>query len=170
MNTLILSSSLSPDSKSFILCNSIANKVSKKGANVTVVDARTINLAPSHKPMTKSMKELAEKITAANNIVIGMGVHNYSISDSLKILLDTCCEGFTGKFFGIACAAGGSHSYLTTMQLTQICMNEWRMIQLPQVVYATESDFTAEKISNPDVQKRLTQFTENFYTIGSKLL
>ena len=80
------------------------------------------------------MKDLILKVEETDNIIIGMGVHCYSINDALKIILDNCFGKAISKFFGI-CAAGGEKSYLTTQHLTQICMNEWRMIQLPRVVY-----------------------------------
>ena len=99
-----------------------------------------------------------------------MGVHCYSINDSLKIILDTIFQKATGKFYGILCAAGGEKSYLSTMHLTQICMNEWRMIQLPRIVYAIEKDFTEEKISSTDLLKRIELFSEEFHLIGNKLL
>ena len=81
-----------------------------------------------------------------------MGVHCYSINDGLKIILDNCCNKAEGKFFGIACAAGGTKSYLASMHLTQICMNEWRMIQLPRIVYATTKDFKENEISRLTIQ------------------
>ena len=116
------------------------------------------------------MKNLSIKVEETDNIIIGMGVHCYSINDALKIILDNCFDKANSKFFGIACAAGGEKSYLSTQHLTQICMNEWRMIQLPRIVYATGKDFQEDRLANKDVMKRLDIFTEEFYNIGSKLI
>jgi FMN reductase len=99
-----------------------------------------------------------------------MGVHCYSINDSLKIILDNCFNDVTGKFFGILCAAGSEKSYLSTMHLTQICMNEWRMIQLPRIIYGTSKDFKNNKIISKDLNERIIQFSEEFITIGKKLM
>ena len=77
---------------------------------------------------------------------------------------------FIGKFFGIICAAGGERSYLSTQHLTQICMNEWRMIQLPRIIYATGKDFEENKVNNKDLLERLDVFSEEFNTIGKKLI
>jgi FMN reductase len=99
-----------------------------------------------------------------------MGVHCYSVNDSLKILLDNCFGGVSGKFFGILCTAGGERSYLSAMHLTQICMNEWRMIQLPRIVYATEKAFTEDEISSTEVLERIQIFSDEFNTIGNKLI
>ena len=169
MKTLILSSSISKESRSFILCNKVANNLSDKGATCTLVDARNISMLPTHNKLTTEMEILAKQIDEADNIIIGMGVHCYSVSDSLKILLDTCFSKAYGKFYGIICAAGGEKSYLSTMHLTQICMNEWRMIQLPRIIYATTKDFKKNEINSKELLKRIKIFTEEFYTIGKKL-
>ena len=170
MNTLIISSSFSEKSRSFILCKAIDAELQKKGVNVELLDARKMELLPCHKGVTPSMKELTTKVENTDNIIFGMGVHCYSINDGLKIILDNCCGGGVGKFFGIVCAAGGERSYLSSMQLTQICMNEWRMIQLPRIVYATRKDFEGNIISNDDLKDRIKLFVEEFTIIGGKLI
>ena len=170
MNTLILSGSVSENSRSFLLCKAVEKKLIAKGDAITFVDAREIPMYPVHREITDKMQQLAEKVKQADNIIIGMGVHCYSVNDSLKVLLDACFSAATGKFFGILCAAGGERSYLSTMHLTQICMNEWRMIQLPRIVYATKKDFTEDIITSPEVLKRIEHFSKEFHAIGHKLL
>lgn len=170
MNTLIISSSLSETSRSFVLCKEIQELLEKKGVNTRFVDARKLELLPCHKAMSPSMEELSKQVEEADNIIFGMGVHCYSVNDGLKIILDNCCNKIEGKFFGIACAAGGEKSYLSTMHLTQICMNEWRMIQLPRIVYATGKDFTDDKVSNSEIKERIKLFATEFVTIGKKLI
>jgi len=170
MKTLILSSSLSKNSRSFILCTKIMNILHKKGVKTELVDARKIKLVPHHNRLTSDMLELKTKIDNSDNIIIGMGVHNYSINDSLKMILDNCFVNLEGKFYGIACAGGGEKSYLSTMHLTQICMNEWRMIQLPRIIYATQKEFLENKISNTDLLNRIQLFVKEFIIIGEKLI
>jgi len=170
MNTLILSSSLSKNSRSYLLCKALEQELISKGNNITFVDAKEIPMQPFHRETSEEMQVLNKKIREADNIIIGMGVHCYSINDSLKVLLDGCFGEATGKFFGILCAAGGERSYLVTQHLTQICMNEWRMMQLPRVVYATGKDFTENNITSKEVLERIELFSEEFHTIGNKLL
>lgn len=170
MNTLILSSSLSKNSRSFLLCKAVEKQLLDKGVNCTFIDAKEVPMQACHLSITKEMEYLTELINKTDNIIIGMGVHCYSVNDGLKILLDNCFNGATGKFFGILCAAGGERSYLSTMHLTQICMNEWRMIQLPRIVYATGKDFTNNDITSKEVIKRIQVFSNEFKTIGNKLI
>jgi NAD(P)H-dependent FMN reductase len=170
MRTLILSSSLAPRSRSRILCREVEQRLRNEGVEVDFADLGELELAPVHRPVTKDMQALKARIHQAQNLVIGMGVHCYSISESLKMALDTCGEGLEGKFFGILCAAGGHKSYLSTQHLTQICMNEWRMIQLPRVVYATGKDFVDLAVPPGELSERLDQFAQEFRHIGAKLL
>lgn len=170
MNTLILSGSVSGKSRSFLLCKAVEKQLIAKGDAITFVDARKIPMNPVHREITDEIQQLAEQVKQADNIIIGMGVHCYSVNDALKVLLDACFSGATGKFFGILCAAGGERSYLSTMHLTQICMNEWRMMQLPRIVYATKKDFTEDLITSAEVLERIKLFSEEFHAIGRKLL
>ena len=170
MNTLILSGSVSENSRSFLLCKAVEQQLIAKGNNVTFVDARKIPMHPVHRKITNEIQQLAEQVKQADNIIIGMGVHCYSVNDALKILLDACFSDATGKFFGILCAAGGERSYLSTMHLTQVCMNEWRMIQLPRIVFATEKDFTEDLITSTEALERIELFSKEFHAIGRKLL
>jgi len=170
MKTLIISSSLSPDSRSFILCSEVNSELLERGVESKIIDAREIKLTAYHYKESLKMKDLSKEISKADNLIIGMGVHCYSINDSLKIILDNCFNDVTGKFFGILCAAGSEKSYLSTMHLTQICMNEWRMIQLPRIIYGTSKDFKNNKIISKDLNERIIQFSEEFITIGKKLM
>ena len=171
MKVLIISSSISSNSKSFELCSFIKQDFEKKLNIVDLIDARDLDLKPYHYDLTDSMKKLSIKIKHADSIIIGMGVHCYSINDSLKIILDNCFEHAIGKFFGILCAAGGERSYLSTMHLTQICMNEWRMIQLPRIVYASKKDFNKQgPIDSEDLIKRLKLFSKEYISIGNRLI
>jgi len=170
LNTLILSASVSENSRSFLLCKAVEKQLLSKENTITFADAREIPMNPAHREITDEMQQLTEQVKQADNIIIGMGVHCYSVNDALKILLDTCFSGAIGKFFGILCAAGGERSYLSTMHLTQICMNEWRMIQLPRIVFATEKDFKEDVITSTEVLQRIELFSEEFHDIGRKLL
>jgi hypothetical protein len=49
-------------------------------------------------------------------------------------------------------------------------MNEWRMIQLPRIVYATGKDFEDDTKSNDDLKDRIKLFAEEFSSIGKKLI
>ncbi|MDC1025226.1 NAD(P)H-dependent oxidoreductase, partial [Flavobacteriales bacterium] len=135
-----------------------------------IIDARNFQLNPYHSIQSEELVHLENKISQTDNLIIAMGVHNYSINDSLKIILDNCFKNVEGKFFGILCAAGGDKSYLSTMHLTQICMNEWKMIQLPRIVYASSKDFNNNSLKSKEVKDWMMLFCNEFTSIGKKLM
>jgi len=44
------------------------------------------------------------------------------------------------------------------------------MMQLPRVVYATGNDFTENRIISKELSERIELFSEEFHSIGNKLL
>lgn len=159
--TLIISSSLNPESKSYQMCKMICDKMLADKKDVELLDVRDYELGHTFRT-TPDMQKISEKIAAPDNFIIGMAVYCYTVNDSLKSILDNCFSEVTGKKYGIVCAAGGEKSYLATQHLTQICANEWRMIQLPRVVYASGKDWKEGKLINNDVVERMDLFVEEF--------
>ena len=159
--TLIIRSSLNPESKSYQMCKIIFEKMSANNVQVELLDVRDYELGHTFRT-TPDMQKISEKIAAADNFVIGMAVYCYSVNDSLKSVLDNCFSEVTGKKYGIVCAAGGDKSYLATQHLTQICANEWRMMQLPRIVYASGKDWQEGKLINADVVERMDLFVDEF--------
>lgn len=170
MNTLIISSSLSANSNSYILCREAEKRLQNHPhVKTDFIDIRDHTLVYSNQPENQDIPQLRERINAADNYIIGMGVHCYSVSDSLKSIIDACFTTEEHKLFGVVCAAGGPHSFLATQHLTQIMMNEFRMIQLPRVVFATKKDFENNQLTNADIHERLDRFVDEFEFIGKKL-
>jgi len=159
--TLVISSSLNPDSKSYKICKMITKLLDKKGIEVELLDVREYELGHTFRT-TPNMQKITDKITTADNFIIGMAVYCYSINDSLKSVLDNCFEDVNGKKYGIVCAAGGEKSYLATQHLTQVCANEWRMIQLPRVVYTSGKDWADGELVSADVSERVDVFVNEF--------
>ena len=83
MKTLILSSSLSNSSRSFILCNEVFKCLSSKGSKCTMIDARNVSLRPTHNKPTIQMEALSKQIEETDNIIIEW-VYCYGINDSLR--------------------------------------------------------------------------------------
>ena len=66
MNTLILSSSIAKNSRSFLLCQMVEKQLIEKGNNITFIDARTIPLNPVHEKNSPEMENLAKKMSKGN--------------------------------------------------------------------------------------------------------
>jgi len=139
----------------------IFDKMSTEDVEVELFDLRDYELGHTFRT-TPDMQRISEKIAAADNFIIGMAVYCYSVNDSLKSVLDNCFSEVTGKKYGIVCAAGGDKSYLSTQHLSQICANEWRMVQLPRIVYASGKDWQEGELVNQEVVERMDIFVKEF--------
>jgi hypothetical protein len=49
-------------------------------------------------------------------------------------------------------------------------MNQWKMIQLPRIIYATGKDFTENKLTSTVLKKWMSEFVAEYISIGKKLL
>ena len=49
-------------------------------------------------------------------------------------------------------------------------MNQWKMIQLPRVIYATHNDFKNNEIISKNIIDWIDKFCEEFCLIGKKLI
>ena len=65
MNTLILSGSVSKNSRSFLLCKAVERQLIEKGDTITFADARKIPMHPVHRGITDEMQQLAEQVKQA---------------------------------------------------------------------------------------------------------
>tara|TARA_Y100001970_G_scaffold289591_1_gene420478 strand:- start:3203 stop:3724 length:522 start_codon:yes stop_codon:yes gene_type:complete len=172
MKTAIISSSQNLNSKSYLLCKEVEKLLIEKGVEVVFIDGKDFSLGTYHK-QTEDNKKVANLIKDCDNFIFGMAVYQYSFNANLKLILDTCMDECDNKLFGTLVAAGGQKSYLCYMDLVKCCMNEWRMIPLPRVVFCNSSDFefNAEKtIPSQDLETRLIEFANDFEKIGQKLI
>ena len=48
-------------------------------------------------------------------------------------------------------------------------MNQWKMIQLPRIIYASKNDFDQNKIISKNVLEWIDIFCAEFIEIGKKL-
>ena len=79
MKTLIISSSLSKNSKSFILCKKAKSILSKMKINVEIFDVKKITLNPYHNNKSNGMEDLTNKIYAA---IDHLGLGEFSAPDA----------------------------------------------------------------------------------------
>ena len=70
MKTLILSSSLSKNSRSYILCKYVKEELNAKGDNITFVDARNIPMQPVHRGGTPEMETFSKQVEEAEKTLI----------------------------------------------------------------------------------------------------
>lgn len=160
---LVISCSLNPQSKSRILCREAYDQISKKHT-AELIDLREIEL-----PMCDgaaayghpNVAPLAKKVAEAKCILLGIPVYNYTASASAKNLIELTGKAWTEKVAGFLCAAGGTHSYMSVMNMANSLMLDFRCIIIPRFVYSPGDPADAEvkrRIAElADTASRLTQ-------------
>lgn len=163
MKTLIISSSLNPNSHSFELCKALAAKM----PDAELIDLRELEINFTYQEKTADFKALTEKVAAADNYVFGMAVHNYTANDSLKALIENCFhDSEKHKLFGLLCAAGSPVSYLAANDLYKMLIFDFEMIAFPKIIFHSGKEFSIDD----KLQERIDIFAQDFTKIGNKLI
>lgn len=148
MRYLILSTSLSPRSRSRVLGEALVRRIAEQGAEVELVDLRDYPL-PFCDAQTcygdPNVAHLREVIDAADGIVLATPIYNYTLGASAKNLIELTGQQWREKVVAFLCAAGGPHSYMSIMATASSLMLDFRAVIVPRFVYATPAAFDADR-------------------------
>lgn len=159
---LVISASLSPESRSRILAKVAYEKLKSKG-KVNYLDLADYklplcdgNAAYGH----EDVKKITPLVENAEAIILASPVYNFSASSSAKNLIELTGNAWEEKTVGFLCAAGGSSSYMSIMGLANSLMLDFRCIIVPRFVYADGSAFSDGKLVDPEIEKRVEELTD----------
>lgn len=172
MNTLVISCSHNPKSRSAILAREALAELKSVGA-----EAEWVNLAQIELPLCDggacyghaNVGLLSEKIITAQGILLAAPIYNYDLNAAAKNLLELTGRNWTGKVVGFACAAGGQGSYMSIMPFANSLMLDFRCIIVPRFVYATGAAFDENSIVDAQVQQRLTGLARDLFAFSNAL-
>lgn len=174
MKYAILSCSLKPDSRSRILARYALERLHQAGADVDYVDLRDLPLphcGASASRQDTNVGDLKQRLVTAHGILIAAPIYNFDFSSTAKNVVElTGREAWSGKVAGFMCAAGGRSSYMSPMGLANSLMLDFRTVILPRFVYATKSDFEADRIASPAIRERLDELTAELVRFTTALL
>lgn len=167
---LVISTSLDPQSKSFILAKAAIAQLQKQNIECELLDLREIELpmcdggACYEQPI---VSELSAKITEAQGILIAAPVYVYDVAASTKNLIELTGKAWSDKVVGFLLAAGGRSSYMSVMGIANSLMLDFRSIILPRFVYATRDAFQAGEIVDEAIECRIEELTKRLVQIGT---
>lgn len=167
MSTLIISTSLNPTSRSFLMAKKAASILEKNEKKVTLVDLKELplpfcdaNQCYEH-PNVQKIHPLIQQAAA---ILIAAPIYNYDVSSVCKNLIEV--TGFDNawnhKVVGMMVAATGDRSYLSPLPFMNSLMIDFRCVVAPRFVYASDKDFKEDKerlILNAELTDRIEQLT-----------
>jgi len=169
---LVISCSLNPDSRSRILAEAVREKLAAIGQSVETFDLRECQLPMCDGVMAygdPNARKVAASITRADAVVLAAPVYNYGVSASTKNLVELTGRAWTGKVVGMLFAAGGQTSYMSGMGLANSLMLDFRCIVIPRFVYADGRAFEGDRISDPEIERRVTELAHEVARISTAL-
>lgn len=182
MNITIISCSLHPQSRSYVLAQQIASQlqsVEVQTHNLTVGfhDLRDYSLdfcdgkAAYNTPDAQRIKGIISDSTA---LLLAMPVYNFDVNAAAKNLLELGLKAWNNKLVGFLCAAGGRNSYMSVLGIANSLMLDFRCLIIPRFVYATGSDFGDDRqetmyIASETVRERITELAATTVTLATAL-
>ena len=173
----IVSCSLHPQSRSFVLAKQAQDMLLARGVDASLTDLRELVLpmcdatdSYDH-PNSVKMKDI---IKSADAVLMAFPIYNYDGNAAAKNLMEIVGSAFNDKVVGFMCAAGGQRSFMSAMGLANNLMLDFRCIFVPRYVYAVGSDFGNDRletmyIASEKIQDRLRELVETTATMATAL-
>jgi FMN reductase len=174
MRTLILSTSLHPDSRSRVMAKHLAQHLQRQEG----VEVRWLDLREAPLPMCDggesyghpNLARYKEAILEADAVVVACSIYNYDVGASAKNLIELTGKVWGDKVVGFVCAAGGRASYMAVMGLANSLMLDFRSVIVPRFVYATGDAFNAERgLEDAQIRERLEELGAQVVRVGRAL-
>ena len=157
---VIVSTSLSAESRSRILCRHALDLAQEREMDVEFIDLQDFRVLPYGAEGSQGLEEIEGRLSAAEGILLGFPLYNFNMNATLKALIERCGGCFEEKIVGIMASAGGRSSYMSVMSIVQSLMLDFRTWIVPRYVYAVKGDFDAGKIVNAEIRQRVEQLVE----------
>ena len=171
MNDLVISSSLSPHSKSRILARATAETLRCDNPRSEFVDLAELEIpfCDAVDCYSAPVVSLKEKIEDADGIVLATPIYNYTMGSSAKNLIELTGSAWTEKVVAFLCAAGGVHSYMAVTGVACSLMLDFRSVVVPRFVYATGDAFEDGVLVDQEVRDRITVLAADLSRMTSRL-
>lgn len=167
---LIISTSLTPNSRSRILAQLALTVFNEKEVGAEFFDLRDIDLpfCDGDKcyddPTVKKLKEI---IKQADSIIVASPIYNYDVNAVAKNLLEVTGSSWNEKVVGFICSAGGKGSYMSVMPFANSLMLDYRCRIIPRYVYTTSKSFNEGQLADNEIIDRINELVDTIITWSS---
>jgi len=163
IRVLVVSTSLTEDSQSKLLCHHAADFLSKKGISVKHENLQNYRILPYGMHGSEGLEKLREAFDEANGILFGFPVYNYNMNSSLKAVIEHFGQKMNDKVIGLMMSAGGRASYMSGLVVANSLTLDFRSWVAPRFVYATEDAFSDDRITDPEIGSRVEELAWTVY-------
>lgn len=172
MNQLIVSCSLSANSRSALLAEHLREAVAGVGDQVELIDLRKVELpfcdaGPCY--ADPNVTRLKQAVSQASAVTIATPIYNFETGGATRNLIALTGDAWTEKVVGFMCAAGGQGSYMSILGLANSLMLDFRSIIVPRFVYATGAAFDEGLLVDNEVRRRVEELAAQLHRFASAL-
>jgi len=173
MNITVISCSLHPQSRSYVMAQQLSNNLKRLGETGQLIDLRQHPLplcgtdTAYDDPVVAKIRQI---VGAASAIILTAPIYNYDVNAAAKNLIELTGKRWENKVVGFACAAGGRSSYMSVMGIANSLMLDFRCLIVPRFVFATGDDFASDRtpemyIKSETIQERLTELASTTFAL-----
>ena len=174
MKVSVISCSLHPLSRSYLLAKQAVQNFEEQGVDVRLYDLREYDLDFCGRPEARdnpSVAELRSAVRDASAVVVAVPIYNFYVNAAAKNLIELTGKEWIYKLVGFICAAGGQASYMSVMNIANSLMLDFRCLIVPRFVYATSGAFGNDRtedmfIADDDILDRLKEFSDMTLTLA----
>lgn len=155
MTICILSCSLHPQSRSYVLAKKAEENLKQAGVDVAFYDLRDYEMGFCGQPGARDfpiVDELKTVIQEASAVLMSVPIYNFYANAVAKNVIELTGRAWIYKVVGFMCAAGGQASYMSVMNIANSLMLDFRCMIVPRFVYALGSAFGNDREPNMFVQ------------------
>ena len=174
MKISVISCSLHPLSRSYLLAKQAVQNFEEEGVDARLYDLREYDLDFCGRPEARdnpSVAELRSAVRDASAVVVAVPIYNFYVNAAAKNLIELTGKEWIYKLVGFLCAAGGQASYMSVMNIANSLMLDFRCLIVPRFVYATSGAFGNVRtedmfIADDDILGRLKEFSDMTLTLA----
>lgn len=162
LNLLVISSSLSSNSRSRIMARYAYDLLKKDIHDIKYIDLVDFELPICDGDLSYDhphVKTLNKYIKTADGILVATPIYNFDVNAALKNLVELTGRYWVDKVVGFMSSAGGSKSYMSMMSLANSLMLDFRCIIIPRFVFA-EGNSENEQILNKSIKKKIVELSK----------
>lgn len=163
IQVLVVSTSLSEESRSKQLCQHAADYLTGRGVAATHESLQDYRVLPYGMEGSEGIDRLREAFETADGIIFGFPVYNYNMNASLKAVIEHFGRTMNDKVIGLMMSAGGQSSYMSGLVVANSLSLDFRSWVVPRFVYATKTAFSDDGVSDPEIAERIGSLAWTVY-------
>ncbi|MAV54472.1 MAG: flavoprotein [Phycisphaerae bacterium] len=171
MNHLVLSTSLSPTSRSRILARAAYERLPDSDSTQWMdLQDEGLPLCDGGPSADDRVDRLRRGVAQADGILIAFGIYNYLAPAATKNILEWAGRAsFEGKVVAFAAVGGGPGSLPSVASLTTPMLLDFGAVVCPSFVYTTGASFADDALVDPNIESRLDEFVSTWTTLTQRV-